>query len=206
MSLSISSATQNFSLSGFRLRQWRHIMSPLYVLPPRPFFVYLKLDYLPKQPCKCLCQHLGRWAAQNRKSSLERTGLFFQLQYWLTVTGEGWPQTDTSGSHFRLLRARPAFHLLSAKALLSLQPLLNLRARRSWLPSAITPWVAASGARGRRGGELGVPPCWGKAELPSLMEPHTPTRSSAGAFCHVPGCLTWTRCNFPVAATKTNCN
>lgn len=26
-----------------------------------------------------------------------------------------------------------------------------------------------------RRGEEGVPPCWGRAELPSLMEPHTPT-------------------------------
>lgn len=184
-------------------------LSPWHVLPPHPFFLYSKLDYFPKQPCEPLCQHPGRWADQNRKSSLERAGLFFWLQYWFTVTGEGWPQTDTSGSRFRLLRARPVFHLLSANAPRSLQPLPNLRARCSWLASAVTPWVAASGARGRQGtrrGEAGVPPCWGRAELPSWMEPHTPTRSTTGAFCHVPGSLTWFRRHFPVAAIKTNCN
>lgn len=52
---------------------------------------------------------------EQEKQLGERAGLFFQLQYWFTETGEGWPQTDTTGSHFRLLRARPVFHLLSVK-------------------------------------------------------------------------------------------
>lgn len=90
----------------------------LTFLPPcllsHPFFP-LNLDYLPKQPCACLCQHPRRCAAQNRKSSLERAASFFQLQYWFTVTGEGWPQPDTTGSHFGLLRVSPVFHPLSAR-------------------------------------------------------------------------------------------
>jgi len=114
LSLSVSSATQSSSLSGFPLRQTTcSCLHDTLSCPYRPPFFFLNLYYFPKQPCECLCQHPGRWAAQNRKSSLERAGLFFCLQYWFTVTGEGWPQTDTTGSHFRLLRARPVFHLLS---------------------------------------------------------------------------------------------
>lgn len=148
-------------------------LPPWHSLPL--FFLYLKLDYFPKQPYECLCQHQGRWAAQNRKSSLERTGLFFRLQYWFTVTGEGRPQTDTTGSHFRLLRARPVFHLLSAKAPRSLQPLPTLRARCSWLASAVTPWAAASGAGGRRGGERrGYHPAEGEQNYQAWWSPTRP--------------------------------
>lgn len=115
MSLPASSATQRTILSSFPLRQTT--LSCLHdTLSPTHspfFFTSLHLCYFPKEPCECLCQHPARWAAQNRKSHLERGGFFFRLQYWFTVTGEGWPQTDTTGSHFRLLRARPVFHLLS---------------------------------------------------------------------------------------------
>lgn len=87
-----------------------HVLPMASFLPPPFFFSALNLYYFPKSHVNVCASIQGGGHHRTGKAAWDYS---FGCNISLQVTGEGWPQTDTTGSHFRLLRARPVFHLLS---------------------------------------------------------------------------------------------